>query len=107
MNRGWMTSGAPAGDDSVAKRISGGHLGETRDRHPAPAQRRQTPRGILKPAPWTIEDADAVDARRGAVGLPPLAEQIESARAVAEAEGELRPADPAGRRREAERWARS
>ena len=30
-----------------------GHLGETRHRHPAPARRRQTPRGILKPPPGT------------------------------------------------------
>ena len=64
-----MTQIADA-DDSVAKRISGGHLGETRNRHPAPAQlqakglqrsggicdqrrfrTRQTPRGILKPPP--------------------------------------------------------
>jgi hypothetical protein len=70
MDRGWLTSGAPAGGDSVAKRISVGHLGETRNRHPAPAQleasglqrwggicdprrfrTRQTPRGILNRPP--------------------------------------------------------
>ena len=58
-------------------------------------------------APWPIEDADGVDGRREAVGLPPLAEQFESVRAAATAEGEPSPADPAARRREAEVWARS
>ena len=58
-------------------------------------------------APWPIEDADGVDERREAVGLPPLAEQIESVRAAAAAEGEPSPADPAAHRRVAEEWARS
>jgi hypothetical protein len=58
-------------------------------------------------APWPIEDADGVDRRREAVGLPPLAEQIESVRAAAAAEGEPAPADSVARRREADAWARS
>ena len=58
-------------------------------------------------APWPIEDADGVDERREAVGLPPLAEQIESVRAAAAAEGEPSPADPAEHRRRADSWARS
>ena len=72
MSRGWLTSGAPAGGDAASKRSckpmacsgreesaitqipdSVGHLGETRHRHPAPARRRQTPRGILKRVPDT------------------------------------------------------
>jgi hypothetical protein len=57
--------------------------------------------------PWPIEDAEGVDRRRQAVGLPPLAEHIESARAAVRAEGESPPADPVARRREAENWARS
>jgi hypothetical protein len=57
--------------------------------------------------PWTIEDAERVDERRASVGLPPLADQVASARAAAEQEGDHRPADPAARRDEAERWARS
>ncbi|MDX6547965.1 MAG: hypothetical protein QOG33_1515 [Gaiellales bacterium] len=57
--------------------------------------------------PWPIEDAEGVDRRRHSVGLPPLAEHIESARAAARSEGEPPPADPAARRREAESWARS
>jgi hypothetical protein len=57
--------------------------------------------------PWTIEDAEGVDERRASVGLPPLADQVASAQAAAEREGDHRPADPAARRDEAERWARS
>ena len=58
-------------------------------------------------APWPIEHADGVEQRRALVGLPPLAEQIESVRSAAGSEGEQRPADPAARRREADSWARS
>jgi hypothetical protein len=57
--------------------------------------------------PWTIEDAEDVDERRASVGLPPLADQVESARAAAQREGDHQPEDPAARRDEAERWARS
>jgi hypothetical protein len=58
-------------------------------------------------APWPIEDAEEVDQRRALVGLPPLAEQIQSVRMAAGAEGDRRPADPVARRREADEWARS
>lgn len=58
-------------------------------------------------APWPIEGADDVDQRRALAGLPPLAEQIQSVRMAAGAEGDRRPADPAARRREADEWARS
>jgi hypothetical protein len=58
-------------------------------------------------APWRIEDADSVDERRLSVGLPPLSEQTASVREAAAAEGDVPPADPARRRREAETWARS
>jgi len=58
-------------------------------------------------APWTIEDPDGVDARRAAVGLPPMAEQVATVRAAMGAEGERPPADPVARRREAGEWARS
>ena len=57
--------------------------------------------------PWQIEELDGVDARRAAVGLPPLAEQVASVREGLSREGESRPADPVGRRRQAEEWARS
>jgi uncharacterized protein DUF6624 len=58
-------------------------------------------------APCRIEHAEGVDERRAAVGLPPLAEQRASVREAAAAEGDMPPADPVGRLREAERWARS
>jgi hypothetical protein len=57
--------------------------------------------------PWTIDDPDAVDKRRAAVGLPPLAVQVASVRAAMREEGHTPPADPAARRREAEDWSRS
>ncbi|HET8806134.1 MAG TPA: hypothetical protein VFM47_06680, partial [Gaiellales bacterium] len=57
--------------------------------------------------PWAIEDAEGVDERRAAVGLPPLADQVASTQAAAERERDHRPADPAARRDEAARWARS
>ena len=57
--------------------------------------------------PWTIEDAEGVDERRASVGLPPLADQVASAQAAAEREGDHQPADPVARRDEAERWAQS
>jgi hypothetical protein len=61
--------------------------------------------GVLAPRP--IEDPDGVDARRHAVGLPPLAETLRALRARAAREGERAPADPAGRRRAIEAWARA
>jgi hypothetical protein len=59
--------------------------------------------GEMSPNP--IEDAAGVDARRAALGLPPLAETIAARRN--EAESEPRPADLAKRRHEFEAWARS
>ena len=57
--------------------------------------------------PWEIEEREGVDERRALVGLPSLAEQTASVREAAAAEGDLPPADPAGRREQAEAWARS
>ena len=57
--------------------------------------------------PWQIEDPEGVDERRALVGLPTLAEQTVSVREAAAAEGDLPPADPAARRREADAWAHS
>jgi hypothetical protein len=59
--------------------------------------------GLMSPLP--IEDAEAVEARRAAVGLPTLA--ATTARIRAESAGEPRPPDPARRRREMDDWARS
>ncbi len=57
--------------------------------------------GQLSPLP--IKGAEGVDARRAAIGLPPLAEAIREHRA--RNAGEPPPADAAKRRREAEEWA--
>lgn len=48
--------------------------------------------------PNEIEDADGVDVRRAAVGLPPLAEAAAELNARAAAEGDRPPADAAARR---------
>jgi hypothetical protein len=58
-------------------------------------------------APGEIEDEPDVDMRRALVGLPPLSEQAASVREAAAAEGDVAPADPAARRRDADAWARS
>ena len=58
--------------------------------------------GRLSPEP--IEDAEGVDVRRAAVGLPPLAEAIGKARQGAG--DEPIPADRAARQAEKEAWAR-
>ena len=53
-------------------------------------------------APWAIEDAEGVDERRAAVGLPPLADQVASAQASGRAGGRPptgRPGRSAGRGR--------
>jgi hypothetical protein len=55
--------------------------------------------GVIRP--WTIEHPEQVDERRASVGLPPLRSQGRPAA------GERPPGDPAERRREAARWARS
>jgi hypothetical protein len=59
--------------------------------------------GRLSPEP--IEDPDNVDARRAAVGLPPLAGAVEKQRRAGA--DEPVPADLEARRRETEAWARS
>ncbi|HEX4954216.1 MAG TPA: DUF6624 domain-containing protein [Thermoanaerobaculia bacterium] len=57
-------------------------------------------------SPWPeIEEPEAVDERRAAVGLPPLAEAIASHCARAAASGALVPADLAARRREMDEWS--
>lgn len=56
-------------------------------------------------SPWPIEDAANVEARRRAVGLPPLAETIPRVRARAEGEGARPPASYAARQAEIEDWA--
>jgi hypothetical protein len=48
-----------------------------------------------------------VEARRRAVGLPPLAEALRAAREGAAREGERPPADPEARRREVAAWERA
>lgn len=61
--------------------------------------------GVLSPHP--IEDQEGVEARRRAVGLPPLAEKLREVREGAAREGERAPPDPAARRRAIDEWARS
>jgi hypothetical protein len=58
-------------------------------------------RGML--SPWPIEDPDGVDARRTAVGLPPLADRIAQARRGAQ--GSV-PPDYARRQAEMLAWSR-
>jgi hypothetical protein len=55
-------------------------------------------------SPWPIEDPDGVDARREAVGLPPLADRIAQARRSAQ--GSV-PPDHAKRQAEMLAWSRS
>lgn len=62
-------------------------------------------RGQLVPWP-AVEEAETVDERRAAVGLPPLAEVLEERRRDAAQEGQRAPEDVLARRREAEAWAR-
>jgi len=62
-------------------------------------------RGEMNPLP--IEDPEGVDARRRAVGLPPLADKLREIRASVAREVERPPGDPARRRREVDAWARS
>ena len=61
--------------------------------------------GLLSPLP--IEDADGVDRRRGEVGLPPLAEDIERMRDMSTRNGERAPADWDARQSEIREWRRS
>jgi hypothetical protein len=60
---------------------------------------------VLNPRP--IANPEDVDERRRAVGLGPLAEDMERIRADARNDGERPPADPAARRAVADAWARS
>ncbi len=60
--------------------------------------------GRLSPLP--IEDEAAVDERRKAIGLRPLAEEVEARRRAAAREGERAPKDWPARRREMEAWRR-
>jgi hypothetical protein len=61
--------------------------------------------GVLSPRP--IEDPDGVEARRRAVGLPPLAETLREVREGAAREGDRAPPDPAARRHAIDEWERS
>ena len=61
--------------------------------------------GRLSPLP--IEDEPGVDARRSAMGLPPLAQDIRAKREIAAQEGERPPQDWHARRREQEAWLTS
>lgn len=58
-------------------------------------------------SPREIEDPDGVDARRRAVGLPPLADTVREIRESVAREGEAPPRDLAERRREIEEWERA
>jgi hypothetical protein len=61
--------------------------------------------GVLSPLP--IADPGDVDVRRRAVGLGPLAVEIEQIRAEAQSCGARAPTDRAARRAAADAWARS
>jgi hypothetical protein len=61
--------------------------------------------GGMRPRP--IEDEAHVDARRAAIGLPPLAEKLGEIRVALARDGETMPADAAERRREIDAWERS
>ncbi|HEU4533560.1 MAG TPA: DUF6624 domain-containing protein, partial [Polyangiaceae bacterium] len=61
--------------------------------------------GVLSPR--EIEDPEGVEARRRAVGLPPLAEKLREVREGAAREGQRAPPDVAARRREIDAWERS
>ena len=54
-------------------------------------------------SPWPIEDPEGVDARRTAVGLPPLADRIAQARKSAQ--GSV-PPDYARRQAEMRAWSK-
>jgi len=61
--------------------------------------------GVLSPYP--TEDPDGVEARRRAVGLPPLAEKLREVRESAAREGQRTPPDAAARRRAIDEWERA
>jgi hypothetical protein len=62
-------------------------------------------RGEMRPRP--IADEAHVDARRAAIGLPPLAEKLREIREAFARDGEAMPSDAAERRREIDAWERS
>ena len=57
-------------------------------------------------SPGAVEDAQRLEERRRAVGLPPLAEQMKEARSRAAAEGEHPPADHEAYASARDEWAR-
>jgi hypothetical protein len=57
-------------------------------------------------APWTIEDPAGVDARRAAVGLRPMEDEIRKLRRAPREKGDAPPKDPAARQRAIDAWAR-
>jgi hypothetical protein len=61
--------------------------------------------GVMNPRP--IEDAEHVDERRRAIGLPPLAEKLAEIREATASAGDRDPSDAAARRREIDEWERS
>ncbi len=60
--------------------------------------------GRLSPGP--VEAPEGLDARRAAVGLPPMAEALESANRGPREPGDVPPGDPSARRQQFEAWAR-
>lgn len=61
--------------------------------------------GVMRPRP--LDDPDGVDARRMAIGLPPLAEKLRELHDALARDGVRPPAAPAARRREIEAWERA
>ena len=58
-------------------------------------------------SPGAVEDPQRLDERRRAIGLPPLAEQMEEARGRATAEGDRPPADCEANAKARDEWAAS
>ena len=58
-------------------------------------------------SPCAVEDPERVDERRRAIGLPPLAEQMEEVRSRAAAEGDGPPADYGAYAEARDEWAAS
>jgi Kdo2-lipid IVA lauroyltransferase/acyltransferase len=57
-------------------------------------------------SPGSVEAPEQLDARRAALGLPPMVEALQAASTASREPGDRPPADPAARRREFEAWAR-
>jgi hypothetical protein len=60
--------------------------------------------GRLSPGP--VEAPEQLDARRAALGLPPMPDALQAANMASREPGDVPPVDPVGRRREFEAWAR-